>query len=71
VPEHPAAFVIVGMTACFGSAARAPLAVMVMVAEMTGGFSMLPGRISRSRSPTSWCGTGTAPRRNGSQQIIR
>ena len=45
VPEHPTAFVIVGMMACFGSAARAPLAVMVMVAEMTGGFAVLPGGI--------------------------
>lgn len=43
VPDSPAPFVIVGMMACFGSAARVPLAVMVMVAEMTGGWAVLPG----------------------------
>ncbi len=42
VPHSPAAFVIVGMMACFGSIARAPLAVMLMVAEMTGTISLLP-----------------------------
>jgi len=31
------------MMACFGSVAHAPLAVMIMVAEMTGSFSVLPG----------------------------
>ncbi len=43
VPDSPAPFVIVGMMACFGSAARVPLAVMVMVAEMTGGWAVVPG----------------------------
>lgn len=41
-PESPAVFVIVGMMACFGSVAHAPLAVMIMVAEMTGSFSVVP-----------------------------
>jgi CIC family chloride channel protein len=31
------------MMACFGGIAHAPLAVMIMVAEMTGSFSVLPG----------------------------
>ena len=31
------------MMACFGSVAHAPLAVMIMVAEMTGSFSVIPG----------------------------
>ncbi|BBY58622.1 chloride channel protein [Mycolicibacterium sarraceniae] len=43
VPAGPAVFVIAGMMACFGSAAHAPLAVMLMVAEMTGSFSVVPG----------------------------
>lgn len=33
------------MMACFGSVSRAPLAVMIMVAEMTGSFSVVPGAI--------------------------
>ncbi|NLE81226.1 MAG: chloride channel protein [Rhodococcus sp.] len=41
VPASPAPFVIVGMMACFGSVARAPLAVMIMVAEMTGSITLL------------------------------
>lgn len=41
VPPTPAPFVIVGMMALFGSIAHAPLAVMLMVAEMTGNLSML------------------------------
>ena len=44
VPVSPAAFVIVGMMACFGSVAHAPLAVMLMVAEMTGNLSELVRR---------------------------
>ncbi|HET8601926.1 MAG TPA: chloride channel protein [Segeticoccus sp.] len=42
VPHSPAAFVIVGMMACFGAIARAPLAMMLMVAEMTGSLTILP-----------------------------
>ncbi len=41
VPPTPAPFVIVGMMALFGGIAHAPLAVMLMVAEMTGNLSML------------------------------
>lgn len=41
VPSTPAPFVIVGMMALFGGIAHAPLAVMLMVAEMTGNLSML------------------------------
>jgi CIC family chloride channel protein len=45
IPHGPGIFVVVGMMACFGSVARAPLAVMIMVAEMTGSFSVVPGAI--------------------------
>ena len=45
VPHEPGIFVVVGMMACFGSVARAPLAIMIMVAEMTGSFSVVPGAI--------------------------
>ena len=39
----PAAiFVIVGMAAVFGAAARVPIASLVMVTEMTGGYQLLP-----------------------------
>ncbi|MEU0496940.1 chloride channel protein [Mycobacterium sp. NPDC006124] len=43
IPAGPGVFVVVAMMACFGSVAHAPLAVMLMVAEMTGSFSVLPG----------------------------
>ncbi|KWX21194.1 chloride channel protein [Mycolicibacterium wolinskyi] len=42
LPDSPAVFVVVGMMACFGSVAHAPLAVMIMVCEMTGSFSVIP-----------------------------
>jgi CIC family chloride channel protein len=38
---NPSDFVIVGMIAFFGGAAKAPLAVIVMIVEMTGGYSLL------------------------------
>lgn len=41
LPDTAAPFVIVGMMALFGGIAHAPLAVMLMVAEMTGNLSML------------------------------
>jgi CIC family chloride channel protein len=41
VPASPAPFAIVGMMALFGSIAHAPLAVVLMVAEMTGNLSLL------------------------------
>lgn len=40
-PHDPVPFVVVGMTACFGAVAHAPLAVMLMVAEMTGNLALL------------------------------
>jgi chloride channel protein, CIC family len=43
IPDAPGVFVVVAMMACFGSVAHAPLAVMLMVAEMTSSFSVLPG----------------------------
>ncbi len=42
VPHSPAPFVIVGMVACFGSIAHAPIAVLLMVAEMTGSLELVP-----------------------------
>ena len=36
-----AAFAIVGMAAVFGGTARVPIATMIMVTEMTGGYHML------------------------------
>ncbi|MGH2550186.1 MAG: chloride channel protein, partial [Thermomicrobiales bacterium] len=41
MPHGPAPFVIIGMMALFGGIAHAPLAVMLMVAEMTGNLSLL------------------------------
>jgi CIC family chloride channel protein len=41
VPDNPAPFVIVGMIALFGGIAHAPLAMMLMVGEMTGNLSLL------------------------------
>ncbi len=40
--HQPAApFVVVGMTAVFAGAARVPIAAMLMVTEMTGGYNLL------------------------------
>jgi H+/Cl- antiporter ClcA len=41
VPHDPSSFVVVGMMACFGSISRAPIAVMLMVAEMTGSLEVV------------------------------
>lgn len=41
LPAEPAPFVIIGMMALFGGIAHAPIAVMLMVAEMTGTLSLL------------------------------
>lgn len=41
MPSVPAPFVIVGMMALFGGVAKAPIAVILMVAEMTNEFSMV------------------------------
>ncbi len=37
-----AMFVVLGMTATFGAAARVPIAALIMVTEMTGGYRLLP-----------------------------
>ncbi|MEP6660013.1 MAG: chloride channel protein [Acidimicrobiales bacterium] len=42
MPHLPAPFMVVGMIACFGSVAHAPLGLMLMVAEMTGSLALLP-----------------------------
>jgi H+/Cl- antiporter ClcA/CBS domain-containing protein len=39
--HNPVPYVIIGMMCCFGGISRAPLAVMLMVAEMTGSLSIL------------------------------
>ncbi|MBN1374696.1 MAG: chloride channel protein [Dehalococcoidia bacterium] len=41
VPARPEAFVIVGMMALFGGIAKAPLAIMIMVSEMTNSYVLL------------------------------
>ncbi|HEX2280415.1 MAG TPA: chloride channel protein, partial [Thermomicrobiales bacterium] len=41
MPDSPASFTIIAMIAHFGSIAHVPLAVMIMVAEMTGNLSLL------------------------------
>ena len=41
MPPNPIPFVIIGMIGMFGGIAHAPLAVMLMVAEMTGNLSLL------------------------------
>lgn len=38
---NPSNYAIVGMMAFFGAAAKSPLAVIVMIAEMTGGYALL------------------------------
>src|SRR4051794_451824 len=45
MPAGPASFMVVGMIACFGSVAHAPLGLMLMVAEMTGSLALLPPAI--------------------------
>ena len=41
MPHSPASFVVVGMMAVFGAISRAPIAVMIMVMEMTGNLDAL------------------------------
>jgi CIC family chloride channel protein len=41
VHQPPAPFVIVGMAAVFAGAAHVPIATMMMVTEMTGGYTLL------------------------------
>ncbi len=40
-PDEPGPLVVIGMIAVFGSIAHAPLAMMLMVGEMTGNLSLL------------------------------
>jgi CIC family chloride channel protein len=40
-PSYPSAFVIVGMMALFGGIAKVPLAVIIMVSEMTMDYTLL------------------------------
>ena len=47
IGDDPTPYVIVGMMCCFGTIARAPLAMMLMVAEMTGSIgSIEPGMVA-------------------------
>ncbi len=39
--SNPAGMAIIGMGAVFGAAARVPIATLLMVAEMTGGYQLL------------------------------
>lgn len=43
VIRNPEMFILVGMAAFFAGAAKAPIAGVVMVCEMTGSYSLLPG----------------------------
>ncbi len=64
VGSDPAPFVVVGMMACFGSIARAPLAIMLMVAEMTGSLAIVvPAMLA--------VGLGTLIVRRGDDTIYR
>ena len=40
VPGDPGTFVILGMMTLFGGIGKAPLAIMIMVSEMTGNYSL-------------------------------
>jgi len=42
LPATPAPFVIIGMMALFGAVAHAPVAVIIMVSEMAGSYTILP-----------------------------
>ena len=47
VPVDPGPFIILGMMTLFGGIAKAPLAIMIMVSEMTGNYSLLiPSMVS-------------------------
>ncbi|MDR7414988.1 MAG: chloride channel protein [Armatimonadota bacterium] len=59
VPASPAPFVIAGMMALFGGIAHAPLAVMLMVAEMTGNLSLLAPAMIAVAVATALVGDGT------------
>ncbi|WP_353683885.1 chloride channel protein [Thermodesulfovibrio sp. 3907-1M] len=38
---HLPSFIVVGMVSLFGAAAKAPLSTLILIAEMTGGYSLL------------------------------
>jgi CIC family chloride channel protein len=59
VPSSPAPFVIIGMMALFGGIAHAPLAVMLMVAEMTGNLSLLAPAMVAVAISTALVGNNT------------
>src|SRR5262245_23456252 len=59
MPAQPAAFVIIGMMALFGGIAHAPLAVMLMVAEMTGNLSLLAPAMLAVAVPPALVGDST------------
>ncbi len=47
VPTDPAPFVVLGMMTLFGGIAKAPIAIMIMVSEMTGNYNLLvPSMVS-------------------------
>lgn len=47
VPAEPGPFIVLGMMTLFGGIAKAPLAIMIMVSEMTGNYSLLiPSMVS-------------------------
>jgi CIC family chloride channel protein len=41
IVPHPASFVIVGMAGFFAAAAKTPFSTLIIVSEMTGGYSLL------------------------------
>ncbi|MFY3744869.1 chloride channel protein [Anaeromyxobacter sp. Red801] len=59
LPAEPAPFVIIGMMALFGGIAHAPLAVMLMVAEMTGTLSLLAPAMIAVAASTAMVGDET------------
>ncbi len=59
MPSSPAPFVIIGMIGMFGGIAHAPLAVMLMVAEMTGNLSLLAPAMIVVAISTSITGNNT------------
>ncbi len=59
MPAQPSSFVIIGMMALFGGIAHAPLAVMLMVAEMTGNLSLLAPAMVAVAVSTALVGNNT------------
>lgn len=59
MPAEPGSFVIIGMMALFGGIAHAPLAVMLMVAEMTGNLSLLAPAMVAVAISTALVGNNT------------